>query len=239
MLDEFGYFAVWYLIAQSDWMSKAILLVLFFLSVVCGTICIYKFFYLRYQRKQLAMLIKRLKSVRSLNDLFILSKEFSSSVGGRFILQNLTNLKEVVQQHSSFKQGGGENLNLHTNLDERDLEYLELILGQSLEQFLIDEERYLPILGTSAAVSPLIGLFGTVWGLIHAFVNISQQKSADIAVVAPGIAEALMTTLAGLLVAIPALVFFHYFSNKIRKIEQQLITVSDTFFAITRKTMGR
>ena len=72
------------------------------------------------------------------------------------------------------------------------------------------------MLSVSAAVSPLLGLFGTVWGLVHAFVRIGELQTADIATVAPGIAEALITTLAGLMVAIPALVMYHYVANKIR-----------------------
>ena len=101
---------------------------------------------------------------------------------------------------------------------------------------MIESETYLPILGTSAAASPLVGLFGTVWGLIHAFVNISQEKSADIAVVAPGIAEALTTTLAGLIVAIPAMIAFNYFSNELRKQEQQLSHLTDRYLSILKQT---
>ena len=78
------------------------------------------------------------------------------------------------------------------------------------------EESYLPFLFTSASVSPLLGLFGTVWGLVHAFIRISEKQSADITTVAPGIAEALITTLAGLLVAVPALVMYHYLIAQIR-----------------------
>ena len=233
-MNIFSDTAVWQLVVQSDWVSQSILLALFFLSVICGGVIIYNFFYLRRQNRQLAILVKRLRKVKSFNQLLALSKEFQDSVGGRFILRNLVDLKEVTELGAQQEQAPGQakvRLGLH------DLEYLEHILMQSLEQTLIDEERHLPILATSAAVSPLVGLFGTVWGLIHAFVSISQHKTADIAVVSPGIAEALLTTLAGLIVAIPAVVFFIYFSNRIRNIEQRLITVSDTFFALAKRTL--
>ena len=62
--------------------------------------------------------------------------------------------------------------------------------------------------------------FGTVWGLIHAFMGIAQQKSADISAVAPGIAEALITTLGGLIIAIPALVMFNYLTSEVRKLKR-------------------
>ena len=90
------------------------------------------------------------------------------------------------------------------------------------------------MLSVSAAVSPLMGLFGTVWGLIHAFVRIGELQSADIATVAPGIAEALITTLAGLMVAIPALAMYHYVANKIRATERQLFVCADQISMIMR-----
>ena len=75
---------------------------------------------------------------------------------------------------------------------------------------ILHDEAYVPILSSCAAVAPLLGLFGTVWGLIHAFLQISQTQVADLATVAPGISEALITTLAGLMVAIPALIMYNY-----------------------------
>ena len=68
----------------------------------------------------------------------------------------------------------------------------------------------------------MIGLFGTVWGLIHSFVSISALKNADITTVAPGIAEALIVTLAGLIIAIPALVSFHSINTRIRDLEHRM-----------------
>src|SRR5207244_8380702 len=72
-------------------------------------------------------------------------------------------------------------------------------------------ERYLPFLATTASATPFIGLFGTVWGVIAAFHGIGQQGSASLAVVAPGISEALIATAAGLGAAIPAVIGYNYF----------------------------
>jgi len=91
------------------------------------------------------------------------------------------------------------------------------------------EESYLWILSTSAAAATLLGLFGTVWGLIHAFLRISQKQSADIVTVAPGIAEALMTTLVGLIVAIPALILFNYLSVQVRRMEGYYMEIAAEF----------
>ena len=77
-------------------------------------------------------------------------------------------------------------------------------------------ERYLPFLATTASATPFIGLFGTVWGIMSAFHGIGTQGSASLAVVAPGISEALIATAAGLAAAIPAVMGYNYFVNRVR-----------------------
>ena len=77
-------------------------------------------------------------------------------------------------------------------------------------------ERYLPFLATTASATPFIGLFGTVWGIMSAFHGIGTQGSASLAVVAPGISEALIATAAGLAAAIPAVIAYNYFINRVR-----------------------
>ena len=77
-------------------------------------------------------------------------------------------------------------------------------------------ERYLPFLATTASATPFIGLFGTVWGIMSAFHGIGAQGSASLAVVAPGISEALIATAAGLAAAIPAVIGYNYFVNRVR-----------------------
>jgi biopolymer transport protein TolQ len=77
-------------------------------------------------------------------------------------------------------------------------------------------ERYLPFLATTASATPFIGLFGTVWGIMSSFHGISSQGSASLAVVAPGISEALIATAAGLAAAIPAVIGYNFFVNRVR-----------------------
>ena len=77
-------------------------------------------------------------------------------------------------------------------------------------------ERRLSFLATTASVTPFIGLFGTVWGIMDAFAEIGRMGSANLQVVAPGISEALITTAMGLLAAIPAAVFFNFFSSRVK-----------------------
>ena len=79
----------------------------------------------------------------------------------------------------------------------------------------MDEDRYLTFLATSSNLAPFFGLLGTVWGIMIAFFQIGHHGSADLTVVAPGIAMALITTVAGLLVAIPASAGYNYFTSKL------------------------
>jgi biopolymer transport protein TolQ len=99
---------------------------------------------------------------------------------------------------------------------------LERALRQISERHLLQEEEYLASLATVGNVSPFVGLFGTVLGIIQAFQEIGRQGTASIAAVAPGVAEALVATAAGLFAAIPAVVAYNYFLNQIRRHATQL-----------------
>ena len=77
-------------------------------------------------------------------------------------------------------------------------------------------EKRLPFLATTASITPFIGLFGTVWGIMLAFFNIGAQGSTDLSVVAPGIADALIATAFGLFAAIPAVYFYNHFTTKVK-----------------------
>lgn len=111
-------------------------------------------------------------------------------------------------------------------------EYLISDFQRASQKAIIDSlatfERNLVVLSTATTVSPFLGLLGTCWGIMVSFINIGRQGSANLAVVAPGIAEALIVTIAGLATAIPALVFFNMLTNRVRSLENEMET-----FAIT------
>src|SRR5204862_5826383 len=83
-------------------------------------------------------------------------------------------------------------------------------------------ERRIPFLATTAAIAPFIGLFGTVWGIMTAFEGIGQTGSTSLGVVAPGIAEALVATAAGLAAAIPAVFFYNLLSQRVKLFASQM-----------------
>jgi biopolymer transport protein TolQ len=96
-------------------------------------------------------------------------------------------------------------------------------------------EKRVPFLATTASITPFIGLFGTVWGIMAAFSNIGSQGSTDLAVVAPGIAEALIATAAGLAAAIPAVYFYNHFTTKVKTYASEMDDFALEFLNIAER----
>ena len=227
--------AVWQLIKQSDWVSKyVVMLGLFLLSIVCVAIILYKCVQYRHHQNALNKLLHKLRRISTLQDLLTIKKEFADSVGGMLVAHTLNEIKILLEEKTALLKTHGQDAAALSGLD---LENIEQLINHHIDTLVLEQESYLPVLATSAAVGPLVGLFGTIWGLIHCFVNISRERSADIATVAPGIAEALITTLAGLIVAIPALIAFNYYANQLRKIDAKLGECGELLLIICKKTL--
>jgi biopolymer transport protein TolQ len=96
-------------------------------------------------------------------------------------------------------------------------------------------ERRVTFLATTASVSPFVGLFGTVWGIMTAFGDIGRSQSASLAIVAPGISEALITTAMGLLAAIPAAVFYNFYNSRIRVLASMMDDFALEFLNIVER----
>lgn len=93
-------------------------------------------------------------------------------------------------------------------------------------------ENHIPFLATVGSTSPYIGLFGTVWGIMHSFQGLAAVKQATIATVAPGISEALVATAMGLLAAIPAVIFYNRFATRVDQLTTGMYTFADEFSAL-------
>jgi biopolymer transport protein TolQ len=96
-------------------------------------------------------------------------------------------------------------------------------------------DRRLLFLATVGSIAPFVGLFGTVWGIMTSFQAIAVSKNTNLAVVAPGIAEALFATALGLLAAIPAVIFYNKFAADSSRLSQRLETFADEFSAIVSR----
>lgn len=218
---------VWDIISSTDWLTKVILLVLLGMSVVSWALSFYKKMLISSKIKSLKQAQTLLQNVKGIDDLFARTGVIQDTFAGELILSFLVDFKKLLKMHEA---GMG-------TFSDRDWGLLQDSVNQRIDEALVYEESLLPILQTNAQAAPLIGLFGTVWGLIHAFMGIAQQKSADISAVAPGIAEALITTLGGLVIAIPALVMYNYLATEVRRLEDEIVRVAATSMWIMRGIM--
>lgn len=214
--------SLWQLVVHSDSMTKVVLLLLLVMSIMCWTIFLYKCFALRLKRRQCDAMIAQLAPVKEEAQLSALLTRYQHSIAGYLVTQEYAYAQELLKRH-------GARLNTNDSALIREHAYA------TIDELMYQEESMLALLSTSAALSPLLGLFGTVWGLIHSFVRISEKQSADITTVAPGLAEALITTLAGLMVAIPALAMYNYLSSYSGIIEQRLTTLAHTCLHVVQR----
>ncbi|QPC43945.1 protein TolQ [Kaustia mangrovi] len=114
---------------------------------------------------------------------------------------------------------------------------IEKVMEVQLQKEMARLERRLLFLATVGSTAPFIGLFGTVWGIMNSFQAIAVSKNTNLAVVAPGIAEALAATALGLLAAIPAVIFYNKFSTDLSRIGARLENFADEFSAIISRQL--
>jgi biopolymer transport protein TolQ len=179
-----------------------------------------------------------LKRVRKSNDEF--EREFWSG-------KSLTDLNTAVGQKPQtatmeriFASGMREFLKLREKRLEpgAQLDGARRAMRASFQRELDVIESHLSFLASVGSVSPYVGLFGTVWGIMHAFVGLSNMAQVTLATVAPGIAEALVATAIGLFAAIPAVVAYNRFARDIDRIAIQLETFIEEFSNILQRNAG-
>lgn len=187
---------------------KVVMLILFIFSIISWFIIFYKFKYFRQARRENEEFIKAFMQKKESAQLFQLSRKLRvSPIAGVF--------RNVFNE---------EGYTSRTEL-ERNIKRYEALEIARLEQ-------YLNFLATAGSTSPFIGLFGTVWGIMHSFMGIGAQGSASLAVVAPGIAEALIATALGLAVAIPAVIAYNYYLSTARKLTIEMEDFSEEIFEL-------
>jgi biopolymer transport protein TolQ len=207
------------LVAQSGPVAKAALVLLVVFSLISWAIIIYKGLALHraYTQSQTFLQVFRKSSKFSEVNSVCPQLKASPLVG---VFQ--AGYFEVNQQ---VRGGSGAAASAPAKPIVRSLESLSRSLARAATVEATRLERRVSFLATTASVSPFIGLFGTVVGIMNAFADIGRMGSANLAVVAPGISEALITTAAGLGAAIPAAVFFNYYNSRIKV----LVSMMDDF----------
>jgi len=197
------------LIKQTGFMARLVLLMLFFFSVFSWAIIFYKWKVFKNMKKENEKFFDAFIESNGAKELF--------SVAKRFELSPLASIYRGV-----FSEVYGKN---SSNLDA--------IVKKFSSNEISRVEGYLGFLATTGSTTPFIGLFGTVWGIMDAFRNIGVKGSASIATVAPGIAEALITTAAGLFAAIPAVIAYNHFTSQANKIIEEVEDFSETLIKYT------
>ena len=119
--------------------------------------------------------------------------------------------------------------------DPADLESIERSLSRAQTSEITRLESMVPFLATTGATAPFVGLFGTVWGIMNSFRHIGEKGQANLATVAPGIAEALIATAIGLIAAIPAVMAYNYFVRRIKVQAAEMESFSKDFLNIVKR----
>lgn len=132
------------------------------------------------------------------------------------------NLKRSVRGGSAYQIFQTAQQSLENNKNPGRLEPFQRDVRRAFDEELEQMEYGVPFLATTASAAPFIGLFGTVWGILNAFWKIGQSGSSSLALVGPHIAEALIATAIGLAAAIPAVIFYNFFVNRIRRFSRDL-----------------
>jgi len=215
-------------------MVRFVLLLLLFFSVMSWAIIFAKHFSIRKARKESAQFLDLFWNSRDLSEAFTSSKRFRRSPLAKVFRVAYVELKKVNSSQSS---STGDQASLSQKMVGVD--NVKRALRRAVNMELTGLGKALPFLATTGNTTPFIGLFGTVWGIMNAFTGIGLKGSANLAVVAPGISEALIATAAGLAAAIPAVVAYNYFTNKVRVLESEMHNFSADFLNLIERDLIR
>ncbi len=206
------------LFLQSHIVVKAVIIGLLLASVWSWAIIVDKTVLYSRTRRQMDRFEKVFWSGQSLEDLYrSLTGRTPSGMASIFVAA-------MREWKRSFEAGARSPIGLQTRIEK--------VLDVTIVRETARLERRLLFLATVGSAGPFVGLFGTVWGIMSSFQAISASKNTSLAVVAPGIAEALLATALGLLAAIPAVIAYNKLSNDAGRISQRLEGFADEFSAI-------
>lgn len=200
----------WELVTTSSPATKIVLLILVFFSLVSWFLILYKSVEFRRVRKLGDRFFEELERTSRLEDAYHAVMKLPPSPFGRL-------LKEGINFFSELRPGAlqDEDRTSIVTLTSTQLEVLRMQLAKEIGAERDLMARYIPWLATFGSVSPLLGLLGTVLGVMDAFIGIASGGSGNISAVAPGVAEALVTTVVGLAVAIPAVIAYNILANRL------------------------
>ncbi len=206
-------FSLWKLFLRADFIVKSVILILIACSIYSWAIIVEK--------------IKLFKKIHLSTEQF--EKNFWKSKSAETFYNTLP--ERIDDPMANVFKNSMKTLlksKRNQNLQERMSRMLEIHIEQEMEKI----EKNYTFLATVGSTAPFIGLFGTVWGIMNSFQSIAISRNTSLAIVAPGIAEALFATALGLLAAIPAVVAFNKFNNDSKKYSQKLESFSKRLLSI-------
>jgi biopolymer transport protein TolQ len=217
-------FGLLHLFLQAHIVVKIVMLGLVLASVWCWAIILEKFFTIGRATKSTDRFEQTFWSGQSLDELYLtLGPRHSVGMATLFMAA----MREWKRSQESAARAGFQGVQKR----------IEKVMDVQLQKELARLESRLLFLATIGSAGPFIGLFGTVWGIMNSFRAIAVSKNTNLAVVAPGLAEALFATALGLLAAIPATIFYNKFANDIARIGARLENFAQEFSAIISRQL--
>ncbi len=219
------------LFLESGWMGKVIMGILLLFSILSWAMILLKFQFLRRAERESISFLSAFRKTKDVDELLKKADIHKYSPLATLFVEGHREAEAIVK---SFSEGKIKE-------EDRQLvsEEIERALTITAQDEVVYMERYMAFLGTTGTVGPLLGLFGTVWGIMDAFYGIGLKGSGDIGALAPGLAEALINTSGGLFVAIPSVIAYNYFSEKIKDIATRMDSFSMEFLSFVNRTYLR
>jgi biopolymer transport protein TolQ len=231
-----------HMISNAGLMVQLVLLLLLFFSITSWAIILIKYRYIRRCFRESAEFTDFFWKSRDLSNAYAKAKQLHGSPLARIFRIGYVELKKMSQTGAPSEPGAPHSAGVDiSSLNSRftGTDNVKRSLRRAITTEMTRMSQMVPFLATTGNTAPFIGLFGTVWGIMSSFHGIGLSGSANLAVVAPGISEALVATAAGLAAAIPAVIAFNYFMNKIRIVESELQSFSADFLNIIERDIFR
>ncbi|MDD3816338.1 MAG: protein TolQ [Desulfocapsaceae bacterium] len=214
--------------------GQLVMLVLLLFSVISWSIVFIKARLFKKVSSDSQDFLEAFWSSSKLSDAYDTAQDYEYSPEATIFSAGFSELQKINKIRSR-KDGSNQPETLDMQMATMD--NLKRAIRKAESQEITEMGKYLPFLATTGSATPFIGLFGTVWGIMASFHDIGMRGSASLAVVAPGISEALIATAAGLAVAIPAVIFYNYFANKLTYIDGEMQNFSTDFLNLVERDM--
>jgi biopolymer transport protein TolQ len=225
-----GGFDLLQLLLQATGAVRLVLFLLVLLSIISWYVIGYKAFYLGRAYGESSRFLDAFWGARRLDQVFQEADHYKRSPVAHMFKAGYVELSKLQKQKQQQQQGGEAGFQ-----EGGELENIERALRRAATNEGTHLESMIPFLATVGSAAPFIGLFGTVVGVINAFQNIGAQGSANLATVAPGIAEALGTTAVSLVAAVPAVMAYNYFARRIKVLGAEMDSFTNDFLNIVKR----